>query len=127
MNLMNDEKHFNTLNNYYKEKYGKKVFKISLNGNFKCPHSGCIFCNGSGDFAGSKDKSISEQLIDIKKMMEKKWNDAYYIVYFQANTNTFAPLEELKQKYEEALSLDKNIIGISIATRCDSITDECLE
>ncbi len=127
MNLMNDEKHFNTLSNYYKEKYGKKVFKISLNGNFKCPHSGCIFCNGSGDFAGSKDKSISEQFIDIKKMMEKKWNDAYYIVYFQANTNTFAPLEELKQKYEEALSLDKNIIGISIATRCDSITDECLE
>lgn len=127
MNLMNDEKHFNTLNNYYKAKYGKKVFKIPLNGNFKCPHSGCIFCNGSGDFAGNKNKTITEQFYDVKRMMENKWNDAYYIVYFQANTNTYAPLEELKQKYEEALSLDKNIIGISIATRCDSITDECLE
>ena len=127
MNLMNDEKHFNTLSNYYKTKYGKKVFKISLNGNFKCPHSGCIFCNGSGDFAGSKDKSISEQFNDIKTMMEKKWSDAYYIVYFQANTNTFAPVSELKAKYEEALSLSDKIIGISIATRCDAISDECLE
>ena len=127
MNLMNDEKHFNTLSNYYKTKYGKKVFKISLNGNFKCPHSGCIFCNGSGDYAGDKDKSIKEQFNDIKNMMEKKWSDAYYIVYFQANTNTFAPVNELKAKYEEALSLSDKIIGISIATRCDSISDECLE
>ena len=127
MNLMNDEKHFNTLNNYYKTKYGKKVFKISLNGNFKCPHSGCIFCNGSGDFAGDKNKSITEQFNDVKRMMLNKWNDAYYIVYFQANTNTFAPVDELKAKYEEALSLDDKIIGISIATRPDSISDECLE
>ena len=127
MNLMNDEKHFNTLSNYYKTKYGKKVFKISLNGNFKCPHSGCIFCNGSGDYAGDKNKSIKDQFDDIKNMMEKKWDDAYYIVYFQANTNTFAPLSELKAKYEEALSLSDKIIGISIATRCDSISDECLE
>ena len=127
MNLMNDEKHFNTLSNYYKTKYGKKVLKISLNGNFKCPHSGCIFCNGSGDYAGDKNKSIKDQFDDIKNMMEKKWNDAYYIVYFQANTNTFAPLSELKAKYEEALSLSDKIIGISIATRCDSISDECLE
>ena len=127
MNLMNDEKHFNTLSNYYKTKYGKKVFKISLNGNFKCPHSGCIFCNGSGDYAGDKEKSLKEQFNDIKNMMEKKWNDAYYIVYFQANTNTFAPVSELKEKYEEALGLSDKIIGISIATRCDSISDECLE
>lgn len=127
MNLTNDEKHFNTLSNYYKLKYGKKVFKISLNGNFKCPHSGCIFCNGSGDFAGDKNKSIKEQFNDVKNMMLNKWNDAYYIVYFQANTNTFAPLDELKAKYEEALSLDDKIIGISIATRPDSISDECLE
>ncbi len=124
---MNDEKHFNTLSNYYKTKYGKKVFKISLNGNFKCPHSGCIFCNGSGDYAGDKNKSIKDQFDDVKNMMEKKWDDAYYIVYFQANTNTFAPLNELKAKYEEALSLSDKIIGISIATRCDSISDECLE
>ena len=127
MNLMNDEKHFNTLSNYYKTKYGKKVFKIPLNGNFKCPHSGCIFCNGSGDFAGNKEKPLKEQFEDVRKMMEEKWNDAYYIVYFQANTNTFAPLEELKEKYEEALSLSDKIIGISIATRCDCISEECLE
>ena len=127
MNLINDEKHFNTLSNYYKYKYGKKVFKISLNGGFKCPHSGCIFCNGSGDYAGDKNKTLKEQFNDIKELMEKKWNDAYYIVYFQANTNTFAPVSELKEKYEEALSLSDKIIGISIATRCDSITDECLE
>ena len=127
MNLINDEKHFNTLSNYYKYKYGKKVFKISLNGGFKCPHSGCIFCNGSGDYAGDKNKTLKEQFNDIKELMEKKWNDAYYMVYFQANTNTFAPVSELKEKYEEALSLSDKIIGISIATRCDSITDECLE
>ena len=127
MNLMNDEKHFNTLSNYYKTKYGKKVFKISLNGNFKCPHSGCIFCNGSGDYAGDINKSIKDQFNDVKNMMEKKWNDAYYIVYFQANTNTNAPVSELKAKYEEALSLSDKIIGISIATRPDSISDECLE
>ena len=127
MNLMNDEKHFNTLSNYYKTKYGKKVFKISLNGNFECPHSGCIFCNGSGDFAGNKESSLEDQFNSVKEMMEKKWNDAYYIVYFQANTNTYAPLSELKEKYEKALSLSDKIIGISIATRCDSISFECLE
>ena len=124
---MNDEKHFNTLSNYYKTKYGTKVFKIPLNGNFTCPHSGCIFCNGSGDFAGDKAKPLDEQFSDVLKMMENKWENGKFIVYFQANTNTFAPLNELKEKYEKALSLSDRIIGISIATRCDSISDECLE
>lgn len=129
MNLINDEKHYNTLNNYYRYKYNKKVFKIALNGNFSCPNNGgCIYCSemGSGEYGGDINKSLKEQFDDIKQMMEKKWKDAKYIVYFQANTNTYAPLNVLKRKYEEALSLDDNIIGISISTRPDCLSNDII-
>lgn len=131
MNLTNNEKNYNTINNYYKYKYNKKVYKISLNGNFGCPNEGrCTYCSslGSGDFAGDKDLPLKEQFLEIKQMMENKWgSDALYIVYFQANTNTFASLSELKQKYEEAISLDKNIVGISISTRPDCLPKDVLD
>lgn len=128
MNIMNEEKHFNTLNNYYRDKYHQKVFKISLNGGFTCPHGHCTYCSasGSGDFAGEVNKSIDEQFNDVKENLLRKWHDALYIVYFQANSNTNADVKVLKEKYEKALSLDEKIIGISIATRCDCISDECL-
>ena len=122
-----DNKRYHTLNYFYKNKFGYKVFKISLNANFSCPHKinnkGCIFCSklGSGDFAGNVNKSLSEQFEDVKKLMNKKWHGKY-IGYFQANTNTYAPLPILKEKYEEILK--KDIVGLSIATRPDSISKE---
>ena len=125
-----DNKRYHTLNYYFKNRYGKKTFKVSLNGNFSCPNKingkGCIFCSrlGSGDFAGNKEKDLITQFNEVKTIMEKKWPDSYYIGYFQANTNTFAPLEVLKEKYEQILSLP-NVVGLNIATRSDAITNEC--
>ena len=127
-----DNKRYHTLNYYFKQKYGKKTFKVSLNGNFSCPNKingkGCIFCSrlGSGDFAGNKEKDLITQFNEVKTIMEQKWPDSYYIGYFQANTNTFAPVNELKEKYETILSLD-NVVGLNIATRSDAISEECYE
>ena len=128
-------KRYHTLDYFYKQKYGKKVCKISLNANFSCPnkdgtkgYGGCIYCSklGSGDFAGKKEKDLITQFNEIKEMMNKKWPDALYIGYFQANTNTYAEVDVLKQKYEPILALD-NVIGLNIATRPDAISDECLD
>lgn len=135
--LINNEKHYVTLNNYLKSIYNKKVFKISLNGNFSCPnrdgkisHNGCIFCSekGSGDFAGEKNLPIKEQFYEIVNKMEQKWHDGYYIAYFQANTNTYDTLENLKKRYNEIINdgilLDDKIKILSIATRPDCINVE---
>ncbi len=128
-----DNKRYHTLNYYYKNKYGKKTFKVSLNGNFSCPNKekdgrGCIFCSrlGSGDFAGNKELDLVTQFNEVKEIMENKWPDSYYIGYFQANTNTYAPLSELKEKYETILGLP-NVVGLNIATRSDSISQECYD
>lgn len=136
MNIMTLEKRYNTLNNYYRNKYPKKVFKIALNGGFTCPNidgtvasGGCTFCSwmGSGDFAGDKHDSLKTQFDKIKKMMHQKWEDGVYIAYFQANTNTHAPLPRLKEIYEEAITLDPNIVMLSIATRPDSLPDDVVD
>ena len=127
-----DNKRYHTLNYHYKTKYGKKVFKVSLNAGFSCPNkihsNGCIFCSrlGSGDFAGNVQDDLITQFNNVKDIMLKKWPDAYYIAYFQANTNTYAPVSILKEKYENVLNLP-NVIGIDIATRPDCINDECLK
>lgn len=127
-----DNKRYHTLNYFYKNKFNSKVFKVSLDGNFTCPNKdgkvsfgGCIYCSkaGSGDFAGDKNKDILTQFEEVKSMMLKKWNDAKYIAYFQANTNTYAPLDKLKKLYEPVLKIE-NVVGLNIATRSDSITDE---
>ena len=131
----NTNKRYHTLDYYYKMKFGKKIAKISLNGGFTCPNKdgtkgvgGCIYCSklGSGDYAGNPLKSLTNQFLEIKKIMDKKWQNTEYIAYFQANTNTYAPVNELKKKYEEVLNLDR-VVGINIATRADSITKECLD
>lgn len=136
MNLMNHEKHYNTLHNYYLQKYNKKVFKIALNGGFTCPNidgtvatGGCTFCSfmGSGDFAGNKLEPLSVQFNTMKEMMHQKWEDGYYIAYFQANTNTHAPLKRLKELYEEAIRLDPNIVLLSIGTRPDALPLDVLD
>ena len=128
-------KRYHTLDYYYKHKFGCKIAKISLNAGFTCPNKdgtkgvgGCIYCSklGSGDYAGKPNKSLTEQFLDIKKIMDRKWKDTKYIAYFQANTNTYAPVNVLKDKYEEVLKID-GVVGLNIATRSDSITDECLD
>ena len=130
-----NNKRYHTLDYFYKNKFGKKVCKISLNAGFTCPnkdgtkgYGGCIYCSklGSGDFAGNKEKDLITQFNEVKEIMKKKWPDALYIGYFQANTNTYAKTEVLKQKYEPILALD-NVIGLNIATRPDAISDDCLD
>ena len=106
-----------------------------MDGGFTCPNrdgkvakGGCTFCssNGSGDYAGERMKSISEQFDNIKDMMNKKWKDGKYIAYFQAYTNTYAPINELREKYEEAISKD-GVTALAIATRPDCINEEVLD
>lgn len=128
-------KRYHTLDYFYKHKFNSKVFKVSLNANFTCPnkdgtvgYGGCIYCSklGSGDYAGDRNDSLTEQFIKIKNIMLKKWPNAKYIGYFQANTNTYASVNELKEKYEEILRQD-NVIGLNIATRPDAISEECMD
>lgn len=130
----NSNKRYHTLDYYYKNRFGEKVFKVSLNAGFSCPnidgtvgYGGCIYCSktGSGEFAGNKKDSLEKQFNEIKNMMHNKWPKAKYIGYFQARTNTYAPVKTLKELYETILKQD-NVIGLNIATRPDSITDECL-
>ncbi len=123
-----DNKRYHTLNYYYKMKYNSKVFKVSLNAGFGCPNkknsSGCIYCfNGSGE---NRNMPLIEQFYKVKSIMEHKWPNSKYIGYFQADTNTYAPLNILKESYESILNLP-NVIGLNIATRCDAITNECYD
>lgn len=130
-----NNKRYNTQDNYLKARFGCKIAKISLNGGFTCPnrdgtkgYGGCIYCSesGSGDFAGNPCDSIKEQFESVRIAMDKKWKNAKYMPYFQAGTNTYAPLPVLREKFEAALSLE-NVIGLSIATRPDCIQDDTLE
>ncbi|MBR4350877.1 MAG: TIGR01212 family radical SAM protein [Bacilli bacterium] len=126
-----DNKRYYTLNYYNQMKYGSKVMKISLNAGFTCPNidgtkgtGGCIYClSGSNK---NTEKDLVKQFYEVRDIMEKKWPGSKYIGYFQANTNTYAPLEVLKEKYESILALD-NVIGLNIATRPDSISDDVLD
>ncbi|MCI6847582.1 MAG: TIGR01212 family radical SAM protein [Erysipelotrichaceae bacterium] len=129
-----DNKRYHTLNYFYKNKFGIKVFKVSLNGGFSCPnldgtlgYGGCIYCSksGSGEFGGDIHKSLTEQFMEIKEVVNKRHIPCKYIGYFQARTNTYAPVDVLRKKYEEVLKID-DVIGLNIATRCDAISDECL-
>lgn len=123
-----------SFNKYLKDKFGQKVYKISLDSGFTCPNrdgkrgtKGCIFCSkgGSGDFAENRDMSITEQIESGKKKVEKKIKSGKYIAYFQAFTNTYAPVETLRQKYEQAIN-HPDIVALSIATRPDCLGDDVL-
>lgn len=127
-------KRYHSLNYFLREKFGEKVFKISLDGGFSCPNrdgtiseGGCLFCNerGSGDFAGDRDFSISRQFEDIKTMMAKKWKSGKYIAYFQAYTNTYATVDILREKYEEAL-MEEGVVALAVATRPDCLGEDVL-
>lgn len=125
---------YTTLNNYLKERFGEKVYKIALNGGFTCPNRdgkigtrGCIFCSkgGSGDFAESPDLTITEQIENGKRRLEKKIKNGKYIAYFQAFTNTYAPIEKLRAFYTEAI-IHPDIVALSIGTRPDCLGDDVL-
>ncbi|MDO5155894.1 MAG: TIGR01212 family radical SAM protein [Eubacteriales bacterium] len=124
-----------SLNQYMKDVFGQKVYKIALDAGFTCPNrdgtlgtGGCIFCSGSGsgDFAQHREKSITEQIEQGKERVKNKIHTGKYMAYFQAFTNTYAPVEHLKMIYEEAIR-HPDIVGISIATRPDCLSDEVIE
>ncbi len=123
-----------SFNQYLKDTFGQKIYKISLNAGFTCPNRdgtidtrGCIFCSkgGSGDFAESPDLSITQQIENGKKRVERKIKSGKYIAYFQAFTNTYAPVEILRQKFFEAIN-HKDIAALSIATRPDCLPDDVI-
>ena len=131
----NSNKRYHTLDYFYKTKFNQKIFKVSLNANFSCPnidgtvgYGGCIYCSktGSGEFAGNREDEIVKQFNEVKKMMLKKWPEAKYIGYFQARTNTHAPVEVLRNLHNKILK-QPGIVGLNIGTRPDAISDECLE
>lgn len=118
-----------------KKRFGCKVYKLAINGGFTCPNRdgtlgtrGCIFCSkgGSGEFAESKEKSVTQQIDDSKKRVEKKIKDGKYIAYFQAFTNTYAPVCKLKSLYTEAIN-HPDIVALSIGTRPDCLGNDVLE
>ena len=127
-------KRYNSLNYFLRQRFGEKVFKISLDAGFTCPNrdgtkstGGCIFCSerGSGDFAGSGSNLI-DQFYEEKKLMNKKWKSGKYIAYFQAFTNTYAPVDILREKYTKMLDLE-DVSGIAIATRPDCLPEDVLD
>lgn len=130
-----DNKRYHTWNYHLREHFGHKVFKVALDGGFDCPnrdgtvaHGGCTFCSasGSGDFAGSRVETLDVQFQKISERMHHKWKDGKYMAYFQAFTNTHAPVEELREKYESVLT-QEGVVGLSIATRPDCLPDDVVE
>lgn len=123
---------YRTLDSYLKEIYGEKLVKLSLNAGFSCPNrknggKGCLFCSsgGSGEFASNPSLSISEQIKQGKERLSDKWSKYRYIAYFQAYTNTYAPIETLRQAFSQAIA-DPDVAVLSIATRPDCLPDEIL-
>ena len=128
-------KHYYSLNEYYKNRFNKKVYKISINGGMTCPNrdgtlgtKGCIFCSegGSGEFSASAELRISEQLKSAIERVKTKTKDNLFIAYFQPFTNTYASTDYLRRIFYEAIEPDC-IVGLSIATRPDCLDDEKLE
>ena len=128
------EKRYHSMDYDLKKRYGEKVYRIALDGGMTCPNrdgtigsGGCIFCsaNGSGDFAGSASRSISEQLAHGKQLLKSKRPVHAYIAYFQAFTNTYAPVEYLEKIYMQAVS-DPDVRILSIATRPDCLDEDIL-
>ena len=121
-----------TLSEYYREKFGCKVYKLSLDGGFSCPNRdgtlgsrGCIFCTGSGEFAEGGRWPIATQLEKAKLRVNRKNKDGKYMAYFQAFTNTYAPLETLRTLYYEAIAPEE-IVGLAIGTRPDCLGEEVI-
>ncbi len=123
-----DNKRYHTLNYHLKTLFNDRVFKASVDAGFSCPNKGsggCTYCrSGSGEF--THRGSITEQLEKERERIFKKWGDKKLIAYFQANTNTFAPVEVLRERYREALA-HPSVCGLSVATRADCLGDDVLD
>lgn len=128
-------KRYYTYDYYLKKTFGGKCMKIPLDAGFTCPNidgrcsvGGCIYCSprGSGDFAADSILPVEEQFEITKKQLSSKWKTDKYIPYFQAHTNTYAPLEVIKEKVEPVMALD-GVVGLNIATRADCLEDDVVE
>ena len=126
---------YRTLNQHYRERFGCKVYKLSLDGGFTCPNrdgtvgvGGCIFCSaaGGGEFAEDASHSVASQLDHAKVRVRSKIKDGKFIAYFQSFTNTYAPLSRLRSLYYEAIAPD-DIVGLAIGTRPDCLGQEVVE
>ncbi|TCI52289.1 TIGR01212 family radical SAM protein [Exiguobacterium sp. SH1S21] len=126
---------FHKLNEAYRREFGEKVFKVPLDGGFTCPNrdglvskGGCTFCSddGSGDFAGNACDPIPVQFAEGTARLHRKWKQALYIAYFQAFSNTYAPVERLRELFEPALA-EEGVVGLSIATRPDCLPDDVVD
>ncbi len=135
MNFLREPMEYYSFNQYLKEKFGCKVYKICINAGFTCPNRdgtldtrGCIFCSagGSGDFAESAALSVTEQIEKGKARVKNKIKSGKYIAYFQAFTNTYAPVETLRKKFTEAIN-HPDIVMLSVATRPDCLPEEVIE
>ena len=133
--LMWMDKRFHTWNYEMRNQFAGKVFKVMLDAGFTCPNrdgsittGGCTFCSvrGSGDFAGSRRDDLVTQFNTVRNLQHQKWADARYIGYFQAYTNTYAPVDQLRQYYEVILQ-QPGVVGLSIATRPDCLPDDVME
>ena len=130
-----NKKHYYSLNEYCKHTFGDKVYRLSLSGGMTCPNrdgtlsnGGCTFCSegGSGDFAATYDISISAQIAEAKTRIQQKTDCTKFIAYFQAYTNTYAPIDHLRRIYTEALN-EPDIVALSIGTRCDCLSEDVLD
>ncbi|WP_145946881.1 TIGR01212 family radical SAM protein [Paenibacillus sp. Y412MC10] len=133
--LLWGDKRFHTWNYEMREQFNDKVFKVMLDAGFTCPNrdgsiarGGCTFCSarGSGDFAGSRRDDLITQFNSIRDKQHEKWPHARYIGYFQAYTNTYAPVDVLREYYEVILE-QPGVVGLSIATRPDCLPDDVIE
>lgn len=133
--LMWGDKRFHTLNWALRQTFGTKIFKVMLDAGFTCPNldgtvakGGCTFCSakGSGDFAGDRKEDLITQFNQIRNKQHNKWPNAKYMGYFQAYTNTYAPVPVLREYYETILE-QPGVVGLSIATRPDCLPDDVIE
>lgn len=125
---------YKTLNQHYREKFGCKVYKLAIDAGFTCPNrdgtlgtGGCIFCSGfgGGEFAEGPADSIADQLEKAKARVLRKVGDGKFIAYFQAFTNTYAPVPQLRRLYTEAIA-PEDIVGLAIGTRPDCLPEEVI-
>ncbi|WP_261130687.1 TIGR01212 family radical SAM protein [Bacillus sp. Marseille-Q3570] len=129
------DKRYYTWNKHLKDHFGEKIIKIPIDGGFDCPNrdgnvasGGCTFCSqsGSGDFAGNRRDDLVKQFNTVKERMHKKWKKGKYLGYFQAFSNTYDPVEELREKFEVILE-QEGVVGLAIATRPDCLPDDVIE
>jgi len=129
------DKPYNNLNSALRERFGRKVIKLSVDGGFSCPNrdgklgvGGCIFCTekGSGEFSGCGHQPIRIQIDQQIELLSDKWSEVLYMVYFQSFSNTYGDLAFMEKQFREALS-HPSVIGLAIATRVDCVSDDALK